>query len=72
MGYQDVDIAFHNALLPFATLIQLVFYILLFILVVKAIKYLNMKLKHDCSSFIYKQKCMKEQLAHMSFDDDKT
>lgn len=43
--------------------------ILLLVLVVKAIKYLNMRLKHDCSNCIYKQTYIKDHLANTSLND---
>lgn len=45
-------------------------FILLLILVVKAIKYLNMRLKHDCSTCIYKQKYINDQLTNVSSNND--
>lgn len=71
MGYQDVDIAFQNALFPFVMLIRLAFFVFLFNLMLKLNKYLNRELKHDCTTCEYKQKCIKDQLANMpSYNDD--
>ena len=50
MGYQDVDIAFYNALFPFVTLVRIAFYIFVFKLLLKLIKYLNRELRHDCTT----------------------
>lgn len=70
MGYQDVDIAFYNALLPFVTLVRIVFYIFVFKILLKLNKYLKRELKHDCTTCEYKQKCMKDQLINMSLNND--
>lgn len=70
MGYQDVDIAFYNALFPFVTLVRIAFYIFVFKLLLKLNKYLNRELKHDCTTCEYKQKCIKDQLANLPSDKD--
>lgn len=45
-----------------------VFAILLFILVVKAIKYFHSKNKYNCATCIYKQRCMQQELANGNQD----
>lgn len=64
MGYQDVDIAFQNALFPFFMIIRLAFFVFLFKLMWKFNKYLDRQLKHDCTTCEYKQKCIKEQFSN--------
>lgn len=70
MSYQDVDIAFYNALLPVVTLVRIAFYIFVFKVLLKLNKYLNRELKHDCTTCEYKQKCVKEQLANLPLVND--
>lgn len=45
-----------------------VFAILLFILVIKAIKYFHNKNKYDCATCVYKQQCIQQELANRNQD----
>lgn len=45
--------------------LRAVFAILLFILVVKAIKYFNNKNKFNCDTCIYKQRCTQQEFANI-------
>lgn len=51
--------------------VRTIIFILLLVLVVKAIKCLNKYLKQDCSTCIYKQKYICDQSINNSSNDDK-
>lgn len=46
----------------FVYIVSILFFILLFIIVIKAIKYLNNKNKYNCATCKYKQRYNKEEI----------
>lgn len=50
----------------FIYVLRAIFAVLLFILVIKAIKYFHNKNKYDCATCVYKQRCTQQELANIS------
>lgn len=64
MNYQELALQSVGGLI--IVCIRIAFFVFLFKILLKLNKYLNRQLKHDCSTCIYKQKCINDDFTHTS------